>query len=545
MTERATEGSKRDGRDVPGEVVAGEEQVQAAELIAALSLATDLGIGVPLEHGLRSTLVGMRLCDQLEVDRETASQTYYGCLLFYVGCTAPADIGTEIFGDDEALTTYATPARFGSRPQMLAGMLRALAPPGGGPLTRAVQAARGGPKLARGFKGVVAAICEGAEMLTDRLGLPPPMPHLFAHGGERWDGKGIPGRAKGEEIPLPVRIVHVARDAAFQSMLGGPAFATRVVHERAGGAFDPAIAGRVQEGMLELDDEASAWASVLDDEPPPRLTLKDEAVERALTAMGDFADLESPYLVGHSRGVAELAGAAARLCGFDAADQATTVRGALVHDLGRVAVPGRIWDKAGPLTPDDWERIRLHAYHSERVLVRSPFLAVLGQAAAFHHERLDGSGYHRGAAAAEITRPARVIGAADVFHALVEPRPHRPAHPPDKAAEILGEEARARRLDADAVGAVIEASGQRAQRIERPAGLTDRETQVVQLLARGYQTKQVARSLGIAVKTADRHIQNAYGKIGVSTRAGATLFAIEQGLVAWGEFPMSPPGQRR
>jgi HD-GYP domain-containing protein (c-di-GMP phosphodiesterase class II) len=543
----ATEGYTRDGPDLPGGVSAGEDRVRAAELIAALSLATDLGIGVPLEHGLHSTLIGMRLCERLGVDAETAAQTYYGCLLFYVGCTAPADIGLEIFGSDDALTTYATPARFGSRPEMVMGMLRALAPPGRQPLWRAMQVARGFPKLARGFDEVVAAICETAEMLTNRLGLPATFSRLFRHGGERWDGKGIPGRARREQIPLAVRIVHVARDAAFQRMLGGPEFAARVIGERAGGAFDPAIADRVASepgAILALEDEASAWADALGREPSPQLTLEGQAIDNALAAMGDFADLTSPYLVGHSRGVAELAEAAARTWGLDAAELTTTVRGALVHDIGRVAVPVRIWNKTGPLTPDDWERVRLHAYHSERVLTRSPFLAALAPAAGFHHERLDGSGYHRGAAAAELPLPARLIAAADAFHAMTEPRPHRQALSPAEAARILGEEARARRLDADAVGAVIEASGQRAPRIERPAGLTERETDVVRLLARGYQTKQVARALGISVKTADSHIQNAYAKIGVSTRAGATLFAMEQGLVASGEFPISRPSSR-
>ena len=392
------------GREVPGQEPTGADRVRAAEVIAALSLATDLGIGVALEHGLHSTLVAMRLCERLGVDAETASQTYYGCLLFYVGCTAPADIGLEIFGADDALTTYAYPARFGSRSEAAMGMVRALAPPGGPGLARASRVARGLPKLVRGFPGVIAAICETAEMLSDRLGLPPTYSRLFRYGGERWDGKGIPGRAKKEEIPLQVRIVHVARDAVFQRMVGGPDFAARVVHQRAGGAFDPAIADRVAneaDVILALDDEASAWVDVLGGEPSPQLTLEGEAVERALAAMGDFADLASPFLVGHSRGVAELAGAAARLCGFDAADLMLTVRGALIHDLGRVAVPVRIWNKAGSLTADDWERVRLHAYHTERVITRSPFLSALSPAATLHHERLDGSGYHRGAAAAK------------------------------------------------------------------------------------------------------------------------------------------------
>ena len=531
----------QDWTNMPGEAAPGGERVRAAEVIAALSLATDLGIGVPFEHGLHSTLFAMRLGERLGVDSETASQTYFACLLFYVGCTATAEIAAEIFGDDDALTRYATPLRFGSRPQMMAGMLRAVAPPDGSPLVRASQIARGLPRAAREFKGVVAAICEVGQMLTDRLGLPAPVAALFAHVGERWDGKGEPGRARRDEVPLPVRIVHVARDAAFQRMLGGSEFAARVVRERAGGAFDPAIAKRLADEaaeILALDDDASAWEETLACEPTLRLTLEGEAIDRALAAMGDFADLASPYLVGHSSGVAELATAAARRCGFEAADLVTIRRAALVHDLGRVAVSVRIWQKAAPLTPDEWERVRLHAYHSERVLTRSPFLAALAPAATFHHERLDGSGYHRGAAAAALTRPARLLAAADAYHAMTEPRPHRQAVSPDQAAEALGQEVRGGRLDADAVAAVLEASGQRVPRIERPAGLTEREAEVVGLVARGLQTKQVARALGISVKTADRHIQNAYGKIGVSTRAAAALFAMEHGLVAWGELPI-------
>jgi HD-GYP domain-containing protein (c-di-GMP phosphodiesterase class II) len=314
-----------------------------------------------------------------------------------------------------------------------------------------------------------------------------------------------------------------------------------VVRERAGGAFDPAVAIPLADAageLLGLDADAPAWEETLAREPGPRLTLEGEAVDRALGAMGDFADLASPYLVGHSAGVAELATAAARQCRLETAEVLRVRRGALVHDLGRVAVPVRIWQKAAPLTQDDWERVRLHAYYSDRVLARSPFLAALASVASFHHERLDGSGYHRGAAAAELTPPARLLAAADAYHAMTEPRPHRPARSPEQAAEALGREAAAGRLDRDAVAAVLEAAGQRVPRLERPAGRTEREVEVVVLLARGLQTKQVARRLGISVKTADHHIQNAYAKIGVSTRAAAALFAMRHGLVAWGEFPI-------
>lgn len=521
--------------------------VRAAELIGALSLATDLGIGVPLEYGLQSSLFAMRLAERLGVDTETASQTYYACLLFYVGCTATAGVAAEVFGEDDALTTYATPVRFGSRPEMMAGMMRAVAPPDGGSVVRAVQLARGLPKLAREFKGVVATTCEVARTLSDRLGLPARVSALFVHIGERWDGKGEPGRARGDEIPLPVRIVHVARDAAFQRMLGGVDYAARVVRERAGGAFDPEIAIRLADeasDIMILADDGSAWEETLACEPAPRLLLEGEAVDGALAAMGDFADLASPYLVGHSAGVAQLATTAGRRWGLGSGDLAAVRRAALVHDLGRVAVPVRIWDKTAPLTPDEWERVRLHAYHGERVLTRSPFLEAHAHVAAFHHERLDGSGYHRGAAAALLSPPARLLAAADAYHAMTEPRPHRKPLSPGQAADALGEEARAGRLDLDAVAAVLDAAGQPVPRIERPAGLTDREAEVVGLLARGLQTKQVARALHISVKTADRHVQNAYRKMGVSTRAAAALFAMQHGLLTWGELPIDQGGHR-
>ena len=224
---------------------------------------------------------------------------------------------------------------------------------------------------------------------------------------------------------------------------------------------------------------------------------------------------------------------------MEEADVAALRRAALVHDLGRVAAPARIWQKPGPLNADEWEQVRLHPYYTERVLARSDFLSSLARVAGAHHERLDGSGYHRGVAGSEITLPARVLAAADVYCAMTAPRPYRDALPTEQASTELAREASPGRLDAGAVSAVLDAAGQVVPRIERPAGLTEREATVVGMLARGLQTKQIAVALGISSKTADRHIQNAYRKIGVSTRAAATLFAMETGLVAWGELPIA------
>ena len=132
-----------------------------------------------------------------------------------------------------------------------------------------------------------------------------------------------------------------------------------------------------------------------------------------------------------------------------------------------------------------------------------------------------------------------------ISYAMTEPRAHREPLPAEHAARQLAQEVRVGRLDGEAVAAVLEAAGQPTPRLARPAGLTEREVEVLGLIARGLQTKQVARALGISIKTADRHIQNAYGKIGVSTRAAAAVFAMEHGLIAWGELPMSRLAGRR
>jgi HD-GYP domain-containing protein (c-di-GMP phosphodiesterase class II) len=502
-------------------------------------------MGFPFEHGLQSTLIAMRLADRLGVDGENVSRTYFACLLSHSGCTTEAHITPEVFGG--SLTTQFHPVRYGSGREVLAGLMRALPDPESRGLARAGQTVRRLPKMARAMRPHLTATCEVAGMLADGLGLPGSMRGLLDHRYERWDGHGPLGRAKGDGIPLPMRIVHVAVDAAFQRLLGGEERVVRVVRDRAGHAFDPEIAACLTDHAREIlvwDEDASVWEEALSREPRPALSLEGEAVDRALAAVGNFADLISPFLAGHSAAVAELAAAAAPRLPIDEARVAALRQAALVHDLGRVAVRSRIWQKPGPLNADEWEQVRLHPYYTERVLARSEFLVTLAAVAGAHHERLDGSGYHRGSAGAELTLPARLLAAADDYCAMTAPRPYRESLSPVQAADELVREASAGRLDADAVTAVLDAAGQQVPRLERPAGLTEREARVVGMLSRGLQTKEIAAALGISSKTADRHIQNAYRKIGVSTRAAATLFAMEHGLVAWGELPIVRPAAR-
>lgn len=512
------------------------EEVRTAEIIGTLCLATDLGMGFPFEHGLHTTIIAMRLADELGVDLDTRRLSYYAALLMHAGCTTDTHLAAELFGG--SLTEHLNPVMYGRVREVVPGFLRAIRDPGAPALETVVQVTRRFPRLARLAKAENAANCEVAGMLATQTGAPDEVEELLAYKVERWDGGSVLRRASGEDIPLPMRIVAVAVDAALQRHLGGNEFAADRVSEHGGRGLDPGITdclARHREAILELDPTSSAWDTVLDLEPGPVGILTGEEVGRGLAAMARFTDLISPLLTGHSMGVAELARDAAGRCGVDSVG---LYRAGLVHDLGRVAVNASIWGSDRPLTADEWEQVRLHPYNTERVLSRSLFLSVLAPVAAGHHERLDRSGYHRGSSPVDQPMAARLLAAADTFHAMCEPRAHRAALTPEQAAGAIAGEVKEGRLDPDAVGAVVETAGLRVPRLPRPAGLTEREAQVVVLLARGYQTKQVARVLSISTKTADHHIQNAYSKMGVSSRAAATLFAMQQGMVTWGELPM-------
>jgi len=230
--------------------------------------------------------------------------------------------------------------------------------------------------------------------------------------------------------------------------------------------------------------------------------------------------------------VADLAGESARIFGLDSQAVTLVRRAGLVHDLGRLGVPNTIWDKPGGLSHAETERVRLHPYLTERMLVCSPALAPLATVAAQHHERLDGSGYPRGLSGGAVSPGGRVLAAADFYRARTEPRPHRPTSTAGEAAAQLRGEVRAGRLDGGAAEAVLSAAGHRAtRRPARPAGLTGREVEVLRLLARGLSNRQIAERLVISRKTVSHHVEHIYAKTGTTNRALASLFAASHALI--------------
>jgi DNA-binding CsgD family transcriptional regulator len=196
-----------------------------------------------------------------------------------------------------------------------------------------------------------------------------------------------------------------------------------------------------------------------------------------------------------------------------------------------VAVSSEIWDRPGSLGAADIERVRLHTYWTDRVLRRCAGLAPLAELAAGHHERCDASGYHRGVGGAELSFGARLLAAADVFAALTETRPHRPALDAAGARTTLMAEVDAGRLDADACAAVIAGAGLPRPRRAWPCDLTDREVEVLRLAARGMSNRAIAGELRVSDRTVGHHLAHIFDKTGRRTRAGAAVFAMEHGLV--------------
>ena len=374
-----------------------------------------------------------------------------------------------------------------------------------------------------------------ARMLGEQLGLPEPVLDALAGSYEQWDGRGWPGELRGDEVPLAARIATLAEFMEVAYRLGGTAAATDMARRRAGRQFDPELAallGERADQIFDGIDGVGSWAAVIDAEPALSAVLSDDRFDDALAAIANFVDLKSPYTLGHARAVADLAAAAGEQLGHPAAEVRTLRRAALVHGFGRLGVSNSIWDKRGPLGAGEWERVRMHPYVTERMLRQSPALAPLGQTAVQFRERIDGSGYPRGLSGASIGWPARILAAADAYQAMREPRPYRDARAAADAATKLRAGVRAGRFDGDAVEAVLSAAGHRVRRRrEGPAGLTAREVEVLRLLAQGLSNKGIAKRLVISPKTAGNHIEHIYAKIGASSRATASLFAMQHGLL--------------
>lgn len=433
--------------------------VRLSELLAAMSLATDLGLGQPPEHMLRAARISMRLGRRLGLDTAELATLYDVSFLTYVGCAVFGNESAAIFGDDIDFRAHATQVELAGFPAMVFMVRRAGA--GTSAVNRVRQAAG---LMATGGRSVVEQManhCAAAGEFASQLGLATEVRSGVEQSYARWDGRGVPAGLSGEALALSARISHIAETAEVFERIAGMDEAVDVIGARSGTHFDPALVAVLQSDPASLFDgiDEDTFAEMLDLEPAERPVLTDGQLDQALEAIGDFCDLRCPYFAGHARGTAELVAGAAALMQLPADDAVLARRAALVHDIGRTGVSASVWDKPGHLTASDRERMRMHAYYVERIFARPEPLRRVGLLAATHHERMDGSGYHRGTTGPMLSTSAKILAAADAYHAMLQPRPHRDAMSAEDAARALRHEAGQGRLDAEVVEAVLGASG--------------------------------------------------------------------------------------
>jgi HD-GYP domain-containing protein (c-di-GMP phosphodiesterase class II) len=387
--------------------------------------------------------------------------------------------------------------------------------------------------------------CQMAARVAHRLGMPIAVQDALMYVFEQWDGKGMPEGSRGDAIPIVSRIVLVTSYIEIFHRIGGREAANGLARERKGKAFDPSVVdaflsiGREEEFWNELESER-VWDAVRSMEPdksPYRYVGEEKLTDIAL-CFADYADVKSPYMLGHSRRVADVVGRIGRRMLLPEDRVGDLYRAALVHDIGIVAVPSFVLNK--PLarrSEAEMEQERLHAYYSERILSKVPAFHAIIPFVGAHHERMDGQGYPHGLPGAQIPLGAQIIAVADYFDELSHEQPGRPALDIEEAMTAMRQAAGAH-LAPDVVQELeYELSGEgqprrpRARQQGWPAGLTDREVEVLSLIAKGLNRREAAKALFVSEGTVRSHLEHIYSKIGVSNRSGATLFALEHNLL--------------
>lgn len=499
-----------------------------AELLGPLSLATDAANGVGPETAMRTAVLAAALARAHGLAATEVRAAYWSSLLRFLGCTSFAHETARYAAGEDQRFLRALLIGDASR---TSSVLRGLA-----------SATDGHPVLERGAsmarvlfepdagRALVTSHCDAAAALAADLGADASITAPLAQAHERFDGRGQPHRLRGDAIGIVARVMHVAHRAELHRGVFGADEARDEVARRAGSELDPALArtfASIAGDVLPHLGERS-FALFVEAEPAPRWLVEPAQRTELARAFARFSDLKSPFTLGHSVGVAALCCATARQLGLDAEETNLLEQAALLHDVGRAAIPNSIWDAPRALDRVERDRVQAHAEHTARIVGPSLPLAAVADIAGAAHARLDGSGYPR---ATPSGPAAHILEACDVIHALGEDRAHRLHFTSDAIAALLAEEVAAHRLDGRIVEAGLAARGIPSHRPPRPDGLSDREVEVLALLARGQANKEIAAALGLSPKTVQHHVAHVYEKTGVKTRAAAALYAVRHRIV--------------
>lgn len=519
----------------PGEPQHGP--IRMAEVLAAFSFATDLGTGKSMGHALRACYLGMAMARELRLSTLEQVELYYSFLLMHSGCAASSLALTPIIkGDELAAIGDITLRDESNLLEVLDWMRRNVSPDAPLP-TRIINIFRA---LLHGDAGEdIRGVCEVAVRVARRLDMPQGVQKAVRHYLERWDSKG-PFGLRGSEIPLNARLLHLALKIEACNTVYGRNVAETMAVEQKGRIFGPQVVDVFlsvarKSDLWETLARQDLWEVVLDLEPDsPHRYIGEAKLEDVALAAADFVDLKSPLTAGHSRETAHFAECIARRLDLPPSEITTIRRAALVHDLGHLALPGYILLNQDRLNEVDKEKLRLHPYYTERILSRVPALAPMAAVADMHHERLNGTGYYRGLSGDELPVSARILALADDFQDRLQASPSYPERDPKDVLKTMEPDAETL-FSPECFAALAQELGVAApeprSRHEWPAGLTDREVEVLQQVAKGNTNRQIAQELVISERTVAHHLEHIYDKIGISSRAAAVFFAMEHELI--------------
>ncbi len=418
--------------------------IKYSEIVSAFSFVLDMVESQPEGHSLRSCFIGMTVASRIGLNEEERAALFYALLLKDAGCSSNASRTASLFGADDlgAKRAFKT-INWSSLPASALYVARNVSPDGAiwSKARKFFEIGKAGPKVA---KELIHTRCERGAEIARFVGLPEDTAAAIRSLDEHWDGAGQPDGLAGEEIPLLARICGLAQTVEVFYTNFGPARAEKIARSRKRKWFDPALVDAL------LADSEYVWKSLADPdfaamisllEPEDRtLAVTPERLDLTALAFAKVIDAKSPFTYRHSEGVAEAAVAMGEKMDFPSEKLRDLRRAALLHDVGKLGVSNAILDKPGKLTNDEFRRIKAHPRLTYEILNRTPLLADIAETAANHHEKLDGSGYHRGATGEHLDTPDRILAVADIYDALAQPRPYRDAMPMDKVLAILKEE---------------------------------------------------------------------------------------------------------
>jgi HD-GYP domain-containing protein (c-di-GMP phosphodiesterase class II) len=425
---------------------ANDPAIRLSEVISAMSYALDVTGGQPENHAVRSCIIGLRVATELGLCSDERDALFYTLLLKDLGCSSNAARMCALFqADDRSVkqhirlidwTSQLTTARFslghanpGARfDQRLLAILGIAA------------------KKDEASRGLIKVRCERGADITRMMGFPEQTAEAILSLDEHWNGGGQPLGLRGDAIPLLGRIASLAQTMEVFVSSDGIDAACGVAQSRSGKWFDPELVHlfrrlatcRSFQVDLTHPDPRRLLQTL---EPQDNMRIIDaETYDRVALAFSKVIDAKSPWTLRHSEGVADIAVGISAEMALPSEHQAEIYRAGLLHDIGKLGVSNLVLDKKGSLSDEEFEQMRSHAMHTQKILGRVSAFRQFADYASAHHERLDGKGYHRGLAGDEVPLEARILAVADVCEALTADRPYREGMPAERALAIIRED---------------------------------------------------------------------------------------------------------